>query len=456
MILQHNLSAMNAQRQFNTVGSRKAKSSEKLSSGYRINRAADDSAGLTISENMRRMVRGLNQGADNTEEGISLCQIADGALAEVNDMLHRMTELSIKSANGTNTDAEREAIQEEINSLKEEIDRISKSTEYNTRPIFDDAKGKDDEKYLVTSPSAEFGYLHEAFNKNGSYYPAATLDFSSIDSSNIADLYGKSFSFDCSQNCGETFEFTFKNIPSDSETSGINPGAGNLHSYTIGIKGMTKGSQLVDEIMRMLNEHPANGTPPTDPNDVYVSHSNNLTKTGSNKLVIYNNWKGFSNPQDAASFYPHPSYKGSVDFSQITNPKVKYALSNVWIQSGAQKDDGESLTFERMNSKILGIDDVDASTQEGAKAALDKINKANAKISGMRTQIGADQNRLEHTLKNVLNIAENTDAAESRIRDTDMASEMVSFSKENILEQAGYSIMAQANQSKQGLISLLD
>ncbi|MCR4923519.1 MAG: hypothetical protein K5931_05865, partial [Lachnospiraceae bacterium] len=141
MIIQHNLSAMNAQRQFNICDSRKAKSTEKLSSGYKINRAADDAAGLTISENMRRMVRGLNQGADNTEEGISICQIADGALAEVNDMLHRMTELSIKAANGTNTDAERIAIQEEIDSLRVEIDRISTSTEYNTRPIFNDKNG---------------------------------------------------------------------------------------------------------------------------------------------------------------------------------------------------------------------------------------------------------------------------------------------------------------------------
>nr|MCR5103060.1 hypothetical protein [Eubacterium sp.] len=136
-------------------------------------------------------------------------------------------------------------------------------------------------------------------------------------------------------------------------------------------------------------------------------------------------------------------------------PTTKKALENIWIQSGAVKDDGLNLHFEKMNSTVLGIDGVDASTQDGAKKAIALINGANDKINGMRTRIGADQNRLEHTLKNVMNIAENTDAAESRIRDTDMASEMVSFSKENILSQAGFSMMAQANQSRDGILALL-
>ena len=136
MVIAHNMMAMNAQRQFNIVGNSKKKSTEKLSSGYRINRAADDAAGLAISEKMRRQIRGLNQGANNTMDGISLLQVADGALAEVHDMLHRVTELSVQSANGTNTTEDRESIQQEINQIMSEINRISDTTEFNERLLF--------------------------------------------------------------------------------------------------------------------------------------------------------------------------------------------------------------------------------------------------------------------------------------------------------------------------------
>ena len=140
MIISHNIFAMNANRQFNITSKNKAKSSEKLSSGYRINRAADDAAGLSISEKMRRQIRGLTQGVENTQTGVSLCQVADGALAEVNDMLHRITELSIQSANGTNSANDRKAIQHEIGQIIQEIDRIGDTTEFNERKIFSQNK----------------------------------------------------------------------------------------------------------------------------------------------------------------------------------------------------------------------------------------------------------------------------------------------------------------------------
>ena len=136
MVISHNLLAMNAQRQFNITGNQKKKSTEKLSSGYRINRSADDAAGLAISEKMRRQIRGLDQGARNIQDGISMLQVADGALEEVQDMLHRVTELSVKAANGTNSDSDREAIQQEITEILAEIDRISDTTEFNERKLF--------------------------------------------------------------------------------------------------------------------------------------------------------------------------------------------------------------------------------------------------------------------------------------------------------------------------------
>ena len=156
MVISHNLLAMNAQRQFNITGTQKKKSTEKLASGYKINRAADDAAGLAISEKMRRQIRGLDQGARNTQDGISLLQVADGALSEVHDMLHRMNELSIQAANGTNTDSDREAIQQEISQIKSEIDRISDTTEFNTRKLF-----KDDGSGSAGSYSYIIGYNEE-------------------------------------------------------------------------------------------------------------------------------------------------------------------------------------------------------------------------------------------------------------------------------------------------------
>ena len=156
MVISHNLLAMNAQRQFNITGTQKKKSTEKLASGYKINRAADDAAGLAISEKMRMQIRGLDQGARNTQDGISLLQVADGALSEVHDMLHRMNELSIQAANGTNTDSDREAIQQEISQIKSEIDRISDTTEFNTRKLF-----KDDGSGSAGSYSYIIGYNEE-------------------------------------------------------------------------------------------------------------------------------------------------------------------------------------------------------------------------------------------------------------------------------------------------------
>jgi len=207
MIVAHNMLAMNASRMFGKVNTSQKKSTEKLSSGYKINRAADDAAGLTISEKMRSLIRGLDQGTDNIQDGISLIQIADGALSEVNTMLHRMTELAVKAANGTNTEADRAAIQDEINEISLEITRIGRSTTFNTMPILDDITGTEDGgkiTKLVTSPAAEGGYLTDAYfdGRTNSYFPSAELDFSGINSTNVKDLYNNGFSFVCGHGCG--------------------------------------------------------------------------------------------------------------------------------------------------------------------------------------------------------------------------------------------------------------
>ena len=282
MVVQHNLTAMNTQRQLNITTGTQSKVTEQLSSGYKINRAADDAAGLTISEKMRSQIRGLTQASANAEDGVSAVQTAEGALAEVHDMLQRMNELAVKSANGTNTSADRIAIQKEVNALVSEINRVSQSSQFNTLNLLD-----------------------------GSF-------------------------------TGKTLQV----------------GAANKTEQTIkiSIKAMNAAGLGISKLK--------------DPS---------LDKTSTDTLA----------------------------------------------------------------------------TQAGAKSAISLITKAIAQVSSQRSSLGAIQNRLEHTIKNLDNIVENTTAAESAIRDTDMASAMVKYSTQNILAQAGQSMLAQANQSTQGVLSLL-
>ncbi len=272
MVVQHNMTAMNSNRMLGVTTSAQAKNTEKLSSGYQINRAADDAAGLTISEKMRSQIRGLTQASKNAQDGISCVQTAEGALGEVEDMLQRMNELAIKSANGTNTTQDRAAIQQEVSALRSEINRVSTSTNFNTQKLL-----------------------------NGSFAAGKSLQVG--------------------------------------------------------------------------------------------------------------------------------AYSG-------TDVEIK-------------------ISIRKMDASQLNISSINVGTADGAKNAVEKITKAIANVSQQRSQLGAVQNRLEHTIKNLDNVVENTTSAESAIRDTDMASEMVKYSNNNILAQAGTAMLAQANQSNQNVLSLL-
>ena len=269
MVVQHNMTAMNANRQLGVTTSSQAKATEKLSSGYKINRAADDAAGLTISEKMRSQIRGLTQASSNAQDGISAVQTAEGALNEVEDMLQRMNELAVKAKNDTNMTADRTAIQKEINALSTEIDRVQSATQFNNQNLL-----------------------------NGSFSAKS-------------------------------------------------------------------------------------------------------------------------------------------------------------LQVGANSSNTITISISNMNASSIGIKTLDMSSSTKAGSAIDKIKSAIASVSAQRSDLGAIQNRLEHTIKNLDNVVENTTAAESQIRDTDMASQMVEYSKNNILAQAGQSMLAQANQSNQGVLSLL-
>lgn len=459
MVLSHNLTAMNANRQLGIVTGKSAKSSEKLSSGYKINRAADDAAGLSISEKMRNLIRSLDQGSENIQHGTSLVQIADGELAEVNDMLHRITELSVKAANGTNSESDRKAIQEEINQIIKEIDRIHTTAKFNETYLFDgtDPMHGEGNKLggLVESPSALKGRMVEAYKKDGKYYSAGILDFSPINSTNIDQLYDKSFSFVCTAGCGETFKFTFSNGGGDILTNN-----GDNHEYTVDIKGIKRGAELIDRVFEAVKAQPANdgyGKVSSD-TDLKVSHYGWLTKDGEQKLVIYSDDRVTNKPSDVEK-YDKDSYKntsrGKVDGAEIMGAGRQRQVKNLKIQCSNEVNDVIWLQLERMDSAYIGVKNIDVTTEGGALDAINVVSQADLLVSEMRARYGAYQNRLEHSYNNNQNKLENTTAAESRIRDTDMAEEMVEYSKNNILKQAGQSMLAQANQSKQGVLSLL-
>lgn len=460
MVLSHNITAMNANRQLGIVTGKSAKSSEKLSSGYKINRAADDAAGLSISEKMRNLIRSLDQGSENIQHGTSLVQIADGELAEVNDMLHRITELSVKAANGTNSESDRKAIQEEINQIIKEIDRIHTTAKFNETYLFDgtDPMHGEGNKLggLVESPSALIGGMVEAYKKGDKNCSAAILDFSPINSSNIDQLYGKSFSFVCTEGCKETFKFTFANGGGDK----LEGRDTKLHKYTVDIKGIKRGAELIDRVFEAVKAKPVNsdyGNASTY-TDLKVSHYGWLTKDGEHKLVIYSTGgRGSSTSPTAAPKFETAKRTGDggVDGAEIMGAGRQRQVKSLKIQCSNAVNDVIWLQLERMDSAYIGVKNIDVTTEGGALDAINVVSQADLLVSEMRARYGAYQNRLEHSYNNNQNKLENTTAAESRIRDTDMAEEMVEYSKNNILKQAGQSMLAQANQSTQGVLSLL-
>lgn len=704
MVIAHNLGAMNAQRQYNIVSNRKSKTSEKLSSGYNVNRAADDAAALSISEKMRRQIRGLSQGVENTEDGVSLCQVADGALAEVHDMLQRINELSIQSANGTNSYSDRQAIQEEINQILQEIERIGDTTTFNERKLFKKAMDIEsvipektttstkDRSMLVTISGSPTETTAVNYNLSATIDGGIMLDSTQYTWDMIISAEGNSLA-DTKINAG-TYSFNHKGISIDikiSEGQTLENVVNNINGLQINISERMKsqakavssielGNNITETVdhTTALSAVPAhtinadengisidNGTKVSwtsmgidmndikegtysfnDPdsninfkftiengatNDAVISGLNNVTLNMSKDRIFHYFSSSYSvtddgcvlktydamspNQENTTSCNPNEylghmlgessnyssyfvfktdsvgdlyleyhgsSLNGTVDsrhnfyltdeslrlmkygfdyslpseeqtFTQITGGRkiefksqkgssiymyiendgtgsydnlvsdfdgrhfvafsggdvqVRYRatsadtnsiadgnvgattyetyiaeddktllahkdtytetittpstiinirenVGNIWIQSGCESGDGMWLEIDPMNTSILGIDGIDVTTELGANDAIEKIDGALEKVSSNRAKIGAQQNRLEHTIANENNIVENTTAAESRIRDADMAELMVQFSKENILAQVGQSMMAQSNQSNQGVLSLL-
>ncbi len=459
MVIQHNMTAFNSNRQLGIMTGYHAKSSEKLASGYRINRAADDAAGLAISEKMRRQIRGLDQGSNNLQDGISMMQIADGALVEVHEMLQRMSELTIKAANDTLDPRDRQHIQQEINQLKLQISQVGSSTTFNERKIFDDIypEGAQYKKLsdLVTSSSADSGKMTEAYKVGDYWYPSASLNFGGIDDESIDALDGKGFSFTCAANCDEVFEFEFDRSTSESKIEGSTTYHQGTHKYIIGIEDCTNGADIVNKIFDFAANNPLEGAPTGQitATSVPVSHTNTIVKTGSTTFILWGHVGSHKTAEEAKNHH-FSNGMGEVNCSNLDG-ETGIEKRDLWIQASANSGDGIKVTINRMNSKVIGVDGVDVTTSDSARAGIDTVKKAQGVISKERASIGAQQNRLEHSYRNNRNIEENTTASESLIRDTDMAKEMVKNSNENILMQAGQAMLAQANQTTQGAMTLL-
>ena len=394
MVVQHNMQAANANRMLNVTTSAQSKSTEKLSSGYKINRAADDAAGLSISEKMRKQIKGLDRASTNAQDGVSCVQTAEGALTEVHSMLQRMNELAVQSSNGTLSEDDRNNIQDEVDQLVTEIDRVSETTKFNETYLL---KG-DENKTKITNTvysSPQMGLVKDAMAAG-----------STLEVKTPMDATGKTvYIFKSGLAVGSSW--AGKKVIDDTATAG----AGDI--------------KLADAKKAELAAM----------NSVITSYKDDM---GVNAVTLK---------------------EGDNDVTSTSKTFTYNDSLNISLHVGADSSDDNkiSMQIDSMNSDFLGIKGLKVSgkTYLQATGSIDTISDAISKVSKQRSSLGAVQNRLEHTINNLDNVSENTTSAESRIRDTDMAKEMVNYSKNNILAQAGQSMLAQANQSNQGVLSLL-
>ena len=436
MVVQHNITAMNANRMLGVTSGLQAKSTEKLSSGYKINRAADDAAGLSISEKMRKQIRGLSQASDNAEDGISCVQTAEGALTEVHSMLQRMNELAVKAGNGTMSEDDRQNVQDEIDQLVDEIDRVSETTKFN-------------ETYLLKGDDTSNGNTKSL---------EANAEIGQIDGLTVTAKADKTYTDNDDVKIGKVIVKSSDTNVVTVDADQLTEAAGNIAKIT------TDGTEVV-----VTKNDGKTDTYATV--DKFTAAYAGLDIAGAGAVTISKTLDtATANTDDTVT----GTYTGNLNSYKVgdsVNVKLavgasgETALSNgskallLSFQVGADttSENKISVTMDSMSAKSIGVDGIKVTGSDSTNAdkAVDTISDAIKKVSKQRSALGAVQNRLEHTISNLDNVVENTTSAESRIRDTDMAEEMVSYSKNNILMQAGQSMLAQANQQNQGVLSLL-
>ncbi len=547
MIVQHNLSSMNTNRMLGISTSSLAKSIEKLSSGYQINREADDAAGLAISEKMRSQIRGLDQASSNAADGISMIQTAEGALNESHSILQRMRELAVQAANGTETDNDRSNLQDEIEQLQEELDRIASDTEFNTMPLLDGSLSAASSS--VTSAGPKFGVYDTglqafvtsdvksvnvkianaaAHGGESAIWDAAGTELTinlvkdqTYTQQEIDALIQKAKQEDATATgtpANVSVNFFFNSVTATDATctnSGAQTVAGaraksamtgftagtaatalETTSDYIGATGITLTSlkygddyeitvnikfdaSVKNEKCELTTAATYDGTSgilstagtytlhlcsgqeysEADIESIFAAGGLNLDVelTSANPdepdtlYVTKNTYEATVALQNGAGLGDDDAYLGQANYGNLTGG------SGITLQVGANEGQTMSFSIGDMSASALGVNasKVNVKSQTGASDGIKYIDEAIEKVSKQRSLLGAVQNRLEHTIANLDNTAENLQSAESTVRDVDMAEEMVQFSKNNILQQAGQSMLAQANQSTQGVLSLL-
>ena len=593
MVVQHNLRAMNSNRMLGLTSSAQSKSTEKLSSGYKINRAADDAAGLAISEKMRKQIRGLTQASLNAQDGISAVQTAEGALTEVHDMLQRMNELAIKAGNGTMSEDDRQSVQEEIDQLVTEIDRVSETTKFNeTYLLKGSGKNKDTEEVSAriggkiqeatvteargnilsgtldmgtpdangiganaldagTEDIATIEYLDENGDKRTKDVVFETGKDAAATAKNLADAINKDDDLkhifkassdasgklsieskldgtetDNTKNAATKITFASKMKASDPDTAGAAARfnqfatadgdgvqkAATGGAYAFDLTGLRDGESItingktytydagksdsnansfktVADLQKLLgNEYEvavnisatkttttyaAQGSQPaafdaaTAEKQVVSEQVNSGVAAGSAANAIGTITTADADPSMTdngtagygATVTAYTDSKVTLMIAEKATVEKASDVLNFSLQVGADttEENKISVDIQSMSAKSLGINKVSVTGEDSTNAdkAVNTIADAIAQVSKQRAALGAIQNRLEHTINNLDNVVENTTAAESQIRDTDMATEMVRYSNNNILAQAGQAMLAQSNQANQGVLSLL-
>ncbi len=545
MVVQHNISAMNANNAMTRNVSGLGKSTEKLSTGYSINRAADNAAGLAISEKMRSQIRGLSQATNNANDAISLIQTAEGGLQETEDILQRMRELSVQSANGTYTDEDREQIQFEVDALKEEIDRISSSTEFNEMKLLDGSLDG------ASGNTGEYGprygaYLTAVDGAGVAVEANTTLEGSSITSSvdgvtiALADAasgkggenaswsadgktltmnlvkgqtYSQSQIDDLIKNATQTKkegsqlpaadvnfdlkngQFTFADAATYTTETGVRATSGETATSVkeLLIEGTNSNDKYADSIKFTANNYGADSRKIVIMTDAaagkesvrQVAANDEATGIKNGEFELHLSTGVEYSEEDIEKLLAKSGLDYNVELSDEDTPDGDVKLYaqmkdadveiNMTAGAGVGKDkvtgSGEGLTFQigangvedqrltmnisDMSSTALGVGEADVSTRDAANDTINKVDDAIKTVSTQRAKLGAVQNRLEHTVNSLSTAEENLQSAESQIRDTDMASEMIKYTKSNILQQASQSMLAQANQQPQGVLQLL-
>lgn len=456
MIINHNLSALNTYRNAQQNSQAVNKSTGKLSSGMRINQAADDSAGLAISEKMRGQIRGLQKAQSNISDGISLVQVAEGGMAEIQDILQRIRELAVNSANDTNTEEDRIFIQTEVSQLLEEIEGIANKTEFNGMQLLAGNLAKDGQPGVsnflaqhVQSVTNTHG-ITETYSFNGKNYPAASIDFSNLTTPDeVAKLDGTGVHYTC-PTCSIAYSIKF--VDGNPDTSRLN----SLHPVMeVDISSASNGQDLV-ELIKMTAYGEGNFTFDPEASNLtsnatsFAKHYSKLASDGS-KLIIFDD-RSYIHGQKFPTSDGRGVFQPSVYGEIKREPEQFFKLK---IQAGSNEGQHLQLDIPNVTSSVLGVDRLLVNTRGNANTAISQIDYAINRVSDARATVGVYQNRLEYAFTNAAKYEENLTSSESRIRDADIAKEITNLTGHQILLQSSQAMLVQANQITQAILQLL-